>query len=81
MKAVIVNFIGGPRTRIAREAVVRLIGECKGSLVGRKATWLDPRSGARFVGKVVDVHGRGGYRVRFRRGLPGWALGGEVEIA
>ena len=81
MKALIVNFIGGPRTRVAREAVVRPLGGYKGSLVNRKAVWPDPRSGTRFIGKVVDAHGKGGYRVRFRRGLPGWALGGEVEIA
>ena len=81
MKASIVNFIGGPRTRVAREAIVRLLREYKGSLVNRKAVWLDPRSGTRFIGKIVDTHGESGYRVRFRRGLPGWALGGEVEIA
>lgn len=80
MKGVIVNFIGGPRTRVAREAVVRPLDEYKGSLVGRKVVWLDPRSGTRFIGKVVGMHGGSGYRVRFRRGLPGWALGGEVEI-
>lgn len=79
MKAVIVNFFGGPRTRFARGAVMRPLGEHKGSPVGRKAVWLDPRSGTRFIGKVIDSHGSG-YRVRFRRGLPGWALGEEVEI-
>ena len=79
MKAVIVNFSGGPRTRFAKEAIVRLVGEQKGSVVGRKVVWFDSRSGTRFLGKVVNLHGVG-YRVRFRRGLPGWALGEGVEI-
>jgi large subunit ribosomal protein L35Ae len=35
----------------------------------------------RIVGKIVDLHGKKGLvRARFRRGLPGQALGTTVEL-
>ncbi|MDI6805626.1 MAG: 50S ribosomal protein L35ae, partial [Candidatus Bathyarchaeia archaeon] len=35
----------------------------------------------KFVGKIVALHGKKGLvRVRFRRGLPGQALGTKVEL-
>lgn len=80
MKAVIVNFRGGFRTRYGREVIIRPLEEVKGSLVGRKAIWRNPHSGSWVIGKVIDTHGSGGYRVRFRLGLPGWAIGSELEI-
>jgi len=80
MKAVIVNFRGGPRTRYNREVIIRPLGKVEGTLIGRKVIWRDAQSGGRIIGKIVGAHGSDGYRARFSKGLPGWAIGSEVEI-
>jgi ribosomal protein L35AE/L33A len=64
MKAITVNFRGGPRTRHNRDIIIRPIDKFEGALIGKK----------------VGTHGSEGYRVRFTRGLPGWAIGSEVEV-
>ena len=81
MNAIIINFRGGFRTRYEREVIIRPLGEVKGSLVGRKVVWRNPHSGSKVLGKVVCAHGGRGYRARFRLGLPGWAIGSEVEVS
>jgi ribosomal protein L35AE/L33A len=80
MKAVIVNFRGGPRTRYNREVIVRPRAKIEWSLIGRKVIWRDERFSNRIIGKIVDAHGGDRYRARFSKGLPGWAIGSEVEI-
>jgi ribosomal protein L35AE/L33A len=81
MRAVIVNFRGGLRTRHGREVIIRPMGEVKGSLVGRKVIWHNPHSDSRVIGEIIDTHGSRGYLARFRVGLPGLALGSKVEIS
>jgi ribosomal protein L35AE/L33A len=80
MKAITVNFRGGPRTRHNRDIIIRPIDKFEGALIGKKVIWRDKRSGGRTIGKIVGTHGSEGYRVRFTRGLPGWAIGSEVEV-
>lgn len=80
MRAVIVNFRGGFRKRRGDEAVIRILEKTNDPLIGRKAVWIDSRTGNRIIGRVVATHGNSGYRVRFRSGLPGWALGKEVVL-
>ena len=80
MRAVIVNFRGGFRTRRGDEVIIRPSEKFGGSLIGRKVAWPNPRAGRRVIGKIVASHGGACYRARFRSGLPGWAVGGTVEI-
>jgi len=80
MKAVIVNFRGGPRTRHNREVIIRPKGKVERNLIGVKVIWRDTRSGSRIIGKIVDAHGSDCYRARSPKGLPGWAIGSDVEI-
>lgn len=48
--------------------------------IGRRAVWTS-KTGKRIVGRIISVHGRNGTLLgRFRRGLPGQALGSNVEI-
>lgn len=48
--------------------------------IGRKVVWHS-RTGKRIVGKVVSIHGQGGILLsRFRKSLPGQAIGTTVEI-
>jgi len=80
MRARIINFRGGPRTRHGRDVIICPLGEPLGSLVGRRVIWINPHSGSRFVGAIIASHGSKHYRARFRIGLPGWAIGSEVEV-
>jgi ribosomal protein L35AE/L33A len=80
MKAVIVNFRGGLRIRYNREVIIRPIGKVERALIGAKTIWRNTQSEGQMIGKVVDTHGNDGYRVRFSRGLPGWAIGSEIEV-
>jgi len=48
-------------------------------LIGRKVAWPVGKHDAR--GEIVALHGKNGLvRTRFRKGLPGQALGSQVEI-
>ena len=80
---VIENYRKGLKTQKPREYIVRVLGVESRSeasrLIGRV---VECRLGNKtFKGKVVGVHGnRGAVRVRFKKGLPGWMLGGRVTI-
>ena len=50
-----------------------------GRLIGRKVVWKDENN--RRMGKIVGFHGKNGtVRVRFKKGVPGQALGAMVEL-
>jgi large subunit ribosomal protein L35Ae len=48
-------------------------------LIGRKVAW--PVGERKCTGKIVSLHGKNGLvKARFRKGVPGQALGSQVEI-
>jgi len=50
-----------------------------GQLIGRKVVWKEGKN--TFVGKIVGLHGKNGVvRAKFRKGVPGQALGTTVEL-
>ncbi len=67
-----------PKDYILRFPEVKSIGQA-GRLIGRKVAWP---VGKRVVrGKIVSVHGANGLVIaRFKKGVPGQALGSPVEI-
>jgi large subunit ribosomal protein L35Ae len=81
----IVNHRRGGRTGVQKphEYILRFpgiesVGEA-GRLLGRKIAW--PVGKREVRGKIVAVHGKNGFvRARFRKGVPGQALGSLVEI-
>jgi len=81
---VVVNYRLGPREQYPRECIlqfpnVRSRSEA-GQLIGRKVAWTDGKKNT-IVGVIVAPHGNKGLvRARFRRGLPGQALGTRVRI-
>ena len=81
MRAIIVNFRRGLYNTYNRQAIIRPIGKLEGALIGKKVIWRDKRSGSQIIGKIVATHGSHGYRARFRKGLPGWVIGSEVELS
>jgi large subunit ribosomal protein L35Ae len=50
-----------------------------GKLIGRKVIWKEGKN--KIVGKIMGLHGRKGVvRAKFRKGVPGHALGTTVEV-
>ncbi|MEM1515507.1 MAG: 50S ribosomal protein L35ae [Candidatus Bathyarchaeia archaeon] len=81
---VVVNYRLGPREQYPRECILQFPGinsrREAGQLVGRKISWTDGKNNT-IIGVIVAPHGNNGLvRARFRRGLPGQALGTEVRI-
>jgi len=82
-QGVIVNYRTGPRTQKSNECIIQFqkvnsVSEAS-RLIGRKVAWKSGKN--RLVGKIVALHGKKGFvRARFRRGVPGQALGTTVEL-
>jgi len=84
MRALFVNYQGGQCTQQNKYALVKVEGvddRNKAAIyIGRKIVWNSPNDN-RLIGKIVGIHGRKGtLKARFRKGLPGEALGTELII-
>jgi large subunit ribosomal protein L35Ae len=83
LRGVIVSYRRGPKTQRPKECLLKVPnvgspGEAS-SLIGRRVAW--PVGKRKYIGKIVSPHGRKGLvRARFRKGVPGEALGSLVEI-
>ncbi len=81
-KGVIVSFRRGPKTQKAKECLVKITGIEStevGHLIGRRFAW--PIGERKCRGRVIGLHGKKGViRVRFKKGVPGKALGTQIEI-
>ena len=82
-EGVIVSYRRGPKTQKPEECILRFPSTESGGeaahLIGRKVAWPIGKHKAR--GKIVAFHGKNGLvRARFRKGVPGQALGSLVEI-
>ena len=50
-----------------------------GQLIGQKVLWKGEKK--KHMGKIVGFHGKNGaVRVKFKKGVPGQALGTMVEL-
>ncbi len=79
----VMNYRIGIRTQKSHESLIQFtdIDTVKkaGSLLGRKVVWKGCKK--KFIGKIVGFHGKNGaVRVRFKKGLPGQAIGDTVEL-
>jgi large subunit ribosomal protein L35Ae len=77
------NYRIGIRTQMSRECLVQftdIVTAAKaGKLIGQKVIWKGENK--RFIGKIVGFHGKNGtVRVRFKKGVPGQALGTVAEL-
>ena len=84
MKATIVNYRGGRHTQKTNEMIVEVEGvgskEDAKKLLKKKVEWTTP-SGKKIAGVITKLHGgKGCVLARFERGLPGQALGTELEV-
>lgn len=78
MRLVISNYRGHPQTQ-ANQVIVNVEGGNPAELIGKKVVW-SAQSGKEFVGNITHTHGKHAVRARFTQGLPGQALGTEVQL-
>ena len=86
MKAKIIQFRRGRKTFKPRHFLIEVEGsksrEDASKFVGKTATWTSTGKDAKIItGKISSAHGGNGVvRAIFERGLPGQAIGTDVEI-
>jgi len=84
IQGIIVNYRVGPRSQKSKECIIKFahvnsVSEAS-RLIGRKIVCKIGKN--KILGKIVDLHGKKGLvKVRFRKGVPGQALGSIVELA
>jgi large subunit ribosomal protein L35Ae len=79
----IMNYRIGIRTQASSECLIQFVNldseTQAGKLIGRKVLWNGEKS--QLVGKIVGFHGKKGVvRAKFKKGVPGQALGTTVEL-
>jgi large subunit ribosomal protein L35Ae len=86
-KGIVVQFRRGRKNYKPRHFLIEVDGidsrDVAAELVGSKVVWTSDGKGAKKINGVVSsAHGNNGViRAIFERGLPGQAIGTEVEIA
>ena len=79
----ITNYRIGIRTQMSTECLIQfpdvLTVAKASSLMGQKVVWQGERK--KHTGKIVGFHGKNGVvRVKFKKSVPGQALGTIVEL-
>ena len=79
----IMNYRTGIKTQMSSECLIQFTDTASvakaGRLIGRKVVWKGVNRN--FVGKIVGFHGKNGtVRVKFKKGVPGQALGTTVTL-
>ena len=79
----ITNYRVGLSSQQSRECLIELNGinsaSLAGKLVGQKVVWASGKK--KFNGRIVGFHGRNGMvRVKFKRPVPGQAIGTVVQL-
>ena len=77
------NYRIGIKTQSSRECLIQFNGVYSaaqaGRLMGQKVVWKDENK--KLIGKIIGFHGRTGtVKARFKKGIPGQALGTTVEL-
>jgi len=84
VKALFLGYRGGMRTQWNKQILVKIDQvddrDKAAKYIGRRVTWKSPR-GNTITGKIVSVRGGNGVlKARFRKDLPGQAIGEELNI-
>ena len=79
---IIMNYRIGIRTQMPKWCLIQIVGEDStgaGQFVGRRMTLKFGNNS--FVGRIIGLHGKKGVvKVKFRKGVPGNAIGAKVEL-
>jgi len=84
MKGRITSYRRGRKTQNNYQMLIRVIGyhdkNKSSQLIGKKVVWKT-KSGKEIKGKILATHGNNGLvRARFKKALPGQAIGTFVEV-
>ncbi|MFN7088718.1 MAG: 50S ribosomal protein L35ae, partial [Candidatus Paceibacteria bacterium] len=85
MKGFIINYRGSLKVKKPKQMIVKIEGidtkKDVSKVIGKKVTWTSP-TGKKISGLITQPHGnKGAVRVLFsEKGLPGQALGQQVEV-
>lgn len=79
MKAKIIGFKGSRRDTYNKGCILKVEDKNPPSFIGRKVFWKTA-SGRAIQGKIVRTHGKGALLARFKKGIPGFAVGDELEF-
>jgi len=79
----ILNYRIGIRTQMSHECLIQFADVVSaaqlGRFIGRKVVWKGENKD--ISGKIVGFHGKNGVvRVKFKKGLPGQAIGTNVQL-
>jgi large subunit ribosomal protein L35Ae len=79
----IVNYRTGIKTQNTKECLIQFAhinsASLAGQLIQRKVVWKQGNS--KLIGKISGAHGKNGVvKVKFQKGVPGQALGTNVEL-
>lgn len=79
----IMNYRIGIRTQMSSECLIQFAHAGSvaqaGQFIGKRVVWKGVNK--KLIGRIVGFHGRNGVvRARFKRGVPGQALGTTVEL-
>jgi large subunit ribosomal protein L35Ae len=79
----ILNYRIGIRTQMSHECLIQFADVISvaqsGQIIGRKVVWKGENKD--ISGKIVGFHGKNGVvRVKFKKGLPGQAIGTTVQL-
>ncbi len=79
----ITNYRIGIRTQASKECLVNFANIASdmhiGNFIGKKVVWTSGDSS--ISGTIAGFHGKNGVvKVKFKRGLPGQAIGSTVEL-
>jgi large subunit ribosomal protein L35Ae len=82
-EGIIISYARGPKTQKPKECILSFPNIESSSeathIIGRKVAW--PIRKHKTRGKIIAFHGKNGLvRARFKKGVPGQALGSPVEI-
>jgi large subunit ribosomal protein L35Ae len=77
------NYRIGIGTQTSKECLIQFTNmDSKtqaGKIIGQKVFWKSGKS--QLIGKIVGFHGKKGVvRARFKKGVPGQAMGTTVEL-
>ncbi len=79
----IMSYRTGLKTQNCKECILKLpkveSPQRAADLIGRRVAW--PVGERTVRGKIVALHGKNGLvRARFRKGVPGQAIGTKIEV-
>jgi DNA-binding protein HU-beta len=79
MNAKIIGFKGSRRTQDNQSCILDTDDKNPPAMVGKKVFWKTS-SGKAIQGKIIRTHGKSSLIARFRKGIPGNAVGDTLEF-